>query len=52
MRIETPEIKREDGSKFKIIIGIGEYSYNKLTWKLADVLTKDPRKKNWKFFTV
>ena len=47
MRIETPEIKREDGGKFKIVIGIGDYNYNELTWKVADVLTKEPRKKNW-----
>jgi len=47
MRIETPEVKREDGSKFKIVIGIGEYSYGNLTWKIADVMIKEPRKRNW-----
>lgn len=44
MRIETPEVKREDGSKFRIIINIYEYSYSSgLTWSIADVHTKEPR---------
>lgn len=48
MRIETPEIKREDGSKFRIIINIYECSYSSgLTWSIADVYTKEPRKKTW-----
>lgn len=46
MRIETPEVKREDGSRFKIIVGVGE-QYNALSWKLADVQTKEPRKRTW-----
>ena len=47
MRIETPEVKREDGSKFKVIIEISDYSYREIQWKLADVLTKEPRKRIW-----
>lgn len=47
MRIETPEVKREDGSKFKIIIDISEQHYSTLSWKLADVQTKEPRKRTW-----
>ena len=47
MRIETPEVKREDGSKFKIIIDISEQRYSTLSWKLADVQTKEPRKRTW-----
>ena len=48
MRIETPEVKREDGSKFKIEIEIGEYSYSRgLEWRIADVMTKEPRKRTW-----
>lgn len=47
MRIETPEVKREDGSKFKIVINISEEHYCKLSWSLADVLTKEPRKRTW-----
>ena len=47
MRIETSEVKREDGSKFKVIIEISDYSYREIQWKLADVLTKEPRKRTW-----
>lgn len=48
MRIETPEVKREDGSKLKIEIEIGEYSYSRgLEWRIADVMTKEPRKRTW-----
>ena len=47
MRIETPEVKKEDGSKFKIVIEVGEYSYGKLSWRLDDVAVKLPRKRNW-----
>ena len=48
MRIETPEVKREDGSKFKVVIDVYEYSFNRgLTWRIADVLTKEPRKRTW-----
>lgn len=47
MRIETPEVKREDGSKFKIIIDISEQHYSTLSWKLVDVQTKEPRKRTW-----
>ena len=27
MRIETPEVKREDGSKFKIVIDVSESNF-------------------------
>lgn len=47
MRIETSEVKREDGSRFKIVINISEEHYCKLSWSLADVLTKEPRKRTW-----
>ena len=50
MRIETPEVKREDGSKFKIVVNVYEYeySYSKgLMWRIADILTKEPRKRTW-----
>ena len=47
MRIETPEVKREDGSKFKIVIEVSEQYYSTLSWKLADVETKEPRKRTW-----
>lgn len=48
MRIETPEVKRKDGSKFKIVINVYEYSYARgLMWRIADVLTKEPRKRTW-----
>lgn len=48
MRIETPEVKREDGSKFKIVIEVGQYSYGtNLTWRIADVMIKEPRKRTW-----
>lgn len=48
MRIETPEVKREDGSKFKIVINVYEYSYAKgLVWRIDDILTKEPRKRTW-----
>lgn len=47
MRIEAPEVKREDGSRFKVIIEISDYSYREIQWELADVLTKEPRKRTW-----
>lgn len=47
MRIETPEVKREDGSKFKIVIEISEEHYSRLSWRVADVMTKEPRKRTW-----
>lgn len=47
MRIEAPEVKREDGSKFKIVIDISEKGFSNLCWSLADVLTKEPRKRTW-----
>lgn len=47
MRIEAPEVKREDGSKFKIIIEVSEENYCRLSWRLADVQTKEPRKRTW-----
>lgn len=47
MRIETPEVKREDGSKFKIIIVVSEQNFCALSWRLADMLTKEPRKRIW-----
>ena len=47
MRIETPEVKREDGSKFKIVINVYEYSYLRLMWSIADVMTKEPHKRTW-----
>jgi hypothetical protein len=47
MRIETPEIKREDGSKFKIAINVSESNFCSLSWGLADVMTKEPRKRAW-----
>lgn len=47
MRIETPEVKREDGSKFKIVIEVTEQHFVALSWKLADVQTKEPRKRTW-----
>lgn len=48
MRIEIPEVKREDGSKFKIVINVYEHSYSKgLMWRIADILTKEPRKRTW-----
>lgn len=48
MRIETLEVKREDGSRFKIVIEVGQYSYGtNLTWRIADVMIKEPRKRTW-----
>jgi hypothetical protein len=47
MRIEAPEVKREDGSKFKIVIEVSEQHYSTLSWRLADVETKEPRKRTW-----
>lgn len=47
MRIETPEIKREDGSKFKIIIEVTEQHFIALSWDLVDVQTKEPCKRTW-----
>jgi hypothetical protein len=47
MRIEAPEVKREDGSKLKIVIEVIEQHYSTLSWRLADVETKEPRKRTW-----
>ena len=47
MRIETPEIKREDGSRFKIIVTVSELHYSALSWSIADVETKELRKRTW-----
>lgn len=47
MRIETPEVKREDGSKFKIVIDVSDNYGRTLRWRIADVMTKKPRKRTW-----